>query len=205
MKLKDIVNRDLVNLTNCEHEPIHIPGSIQPHGFLLGLKIDDLTIDFCSGNSFEFLGLKYEQLLGKRFELVFGEAETRDLKNYLSSLGDSYLAPLEIKLAGNAFTCTIQTNPDIYIVELEPVFIGGLPMVDIYQQTKQFTSYIQKAHTLQMLCQSIADETRAITGYDRVMIYRFDESYNGEVFAESRIESVEPFLGLHYPHTDIPV
>jgi light-regulated signal transduction histidine kinase (bacteriophytochrome) len=46
MKIKDIVNRDLVNLTNCEHEPIHIPGSIQPHGFLLGLKTGDLSIDF---------------------------------------------------------------------------------------------------------------------------------------------------------------
>jgi chemotaxis family two-component system sensor kinase Cph1 len=37
------------------------------------------------------------------------------------------------------------------------------------------------------------------------MIYRFDEDYNGEIFAESRIETVEPFLGLHYPHTDIPI
>ncbi|MDQ6812636.1 MAG: ATP-binding protein [Bacteroidota bacterium] len=205
MKFKAIVNRDLVNLTNCEHEPIHIPGSIQPHGFLLGLKIDDLTIDFCSGNSFDFTRQRHEQLLGKSFEVVFGEAETKSLKNYISVNDHSYRAPHEIELAGKSFTCTIQTNSNLYIVELEPVSTANLLIADIYQQTKQFTSYIQKAHTLQMLCQSIADETRAITGYDRVMIYRFDEDYNGEIFAESKIESIEPFLGLHYPHTDIPV
>jgi chemotaxis family two-component system sensor kinase Cph1 len=185
MKFKDIVNRDLVNLTNCEHEPIHIPGSIQPYGFLFGLKIADLTIGFCSGNSFEYTGLRYEQLLGKSFELVFGEAETNNLKNYISVHDHSYLAPLEIKLAGKAFTCTIQTNPEVYIVEFEPASTENLVIADIYQQTKQFTSYLQKASTLQMLCQSIADEIRAMTGYDRVMIYRFDEDYNGEVFAES--------------------
>lgn len=205
MKIKDIVNRDLVNLTNCENEPIHIPGSIQPHGFLLGLKIVDLTIDFCSGNSFEFTGLRYEQLLGKSFELVFGEAETNDLKNFISVPDHSYMAPLEIRLAGKAFNCTIQTNPEIFIVEFEPVFTEKAVIADIYQQTRQFTSYLQKASTLQALCQSVADETRTLTGYDRVMIYRFDGDYNGEVFAESKIEDVEPFLGLYYPHTDIPV
>ncbi|HSU51506.1 MAG TPA: ATP-binding protein [Segetibacter sp.] len=204
MAFKDIVNRDLVNLTNCEHEPIHIPGSIQPHGFLLGLKMPDFTIDFCSGNSFNFIGLRYEQLLGKSFELVFGEAETNRLKNYISLRDRSSSAPLEIKVADKAFTCTIQTNTEITILELEPVSTEDLLVSDIYRQTKQFTSYMERASTLQALCQSVADETRAITGYDRVMIYKFDEDYNGEVFAESKIESIEPFLGLHYPHTDIP-
>jgi light-regulated signal transduction histidine kinase (bacteriophytochrome) len=205
MKFKDIVNRDLVNLTNCEHEPIHIPGSIQPHGFLLGIKIADLTIDFCSGNSFEYTGIRYEQLLGKSFDVLFGEAERKHLLNYISIYDHSYIAPIELKIAGKAFTCAIQSNPEIYILELEPASTEDVAIADIYQQTKQFTSYMQQASTLQMLCQSIADETRAITGYDRVMIYSFDEDYNGEVFAESRIENVEPFLGLHYPHTDIPV
>ena len=62
MKIKDIVNREIVNLTNCDQEPIHIPGSIQPHGFLLGLK-NDLSVDFCSANVESFLHLKPEQIL----------------------------------------------------------------------------------------------------------------------------------------------
>lgn len=204
MKFKDIVNRDVVNLTNCEHEPIHIPGSIQPHGFLIGLKIDDLTIDFCSGNSFEYIGLRYEQLLGKSFQLVFGEAQTNILKSYISSGGDLSTAPLQIELMNTTFTCNILTNSNTYILEFEHKVEEHLAVTDIYHQTKQFTFYMQSARTLQIFCQSVADETRKITGYDRVMIYRFDEDYNGKVFAESRTEKVESFLGLHYPHSDIP-
>lgn len=204
MKIKDIVNRDLVNLTNCEHEPIHIPGSIQPHGFLLGVKTDEFSIEFCSGNCFDFTGMRYEQILGKNFEMVFGSDQEKNLKKYLSTLDQSFAAPFKIKLADKVFTCTIQPNTAVYILEFEPAPEETIAINDIYQQTKQFTSYIQKADTLQMLCQLVADETRAITGYDRVMVYRFDEDYNGEVFAESKTEEVEPFLGLHYPHTDIP-
>ena len=55
MKIRDIVNRDIVNLTNCEQEPIHIPGSIQPHGFLLGLNDQSFIIEYCSGNVEEFI------------------------------------------------------------------------------------------------------------------------------------------------------
>ena len=45
MIIKDIVNRDTIIPNNCEHEPIHIPGSIQPHGFLLGIRESDRKIE----------------------------------------------------------------------------------------------------------------------------------------------------------------
>ncbi len=205
MKFTDIVNRDVVNLVNCEHEPIHIPGSIQPHGFLIGLKVEDLIIDYCSGNCHEYIGLRYEQLLGKSFDWVFGDAATNNLITYIASLIDISTAPLQIMLSEKLFTCTIQKNTGVFLLEFEPVSEKKLAITDIYLQTKQFTAYMQSASTLQMLCQAVADETRAITGYDRVMIYRFDEDYNGEVFAESKAVHIEPFLGLHYPQTDIPV
>jgi two-component system, chemotaxis family, sensor kinase Cph1 len=204
MKWKDIVNRDLLNLTNCDQEPIHIPGSIQQHGFLLGLKIEDLAIDYCSGNAFAFTGMRYEELLGKNVYLLFGEEQTDLLKKYISSPGHSSIAPMEVVLAGKMYNCTVELNGSIYILELEPAATENIDIADIYQQTKQFTDYMQKAATLQSLCQLVANETRAIIGFDRVMIYRFDKDYNGEVFAESKAPHVEPFFGLHYPHTDIP-
>ena len=79
-----------------------------------------------------------------------------------------------------------------------------MDLPDLLIQMKRFAYHTERADNLQSLCQDIADETRSITGYDRVMIYRFDKEYNGEVFAESKKEDIEPFLHLHYPHTDIP-
>jgi two-component system, chemotaxis family, sensor kinase Cph1 len=64
MKIKDIVNRDIVNLSNCDQEPIHIPGSIQPFGFLLAFG-DDLNIEFCSGNIGLFTDHSHESILKK--------------------------------------------------------------------------------------------------------------------------------------------
>ena len=36
------------------------------------------------------------------------------------------------------------------------------------------------------------------------MFYRFDPDGHGEVIAEAKEEHLEPYLGLHYPESDIP-
>lgn len=204
MQIKDIVNRDVVNLTNCEHEPIHIPGSIQPHGFLLAVKAASLVIDFCSANCSQFIQLSHEQLLGKTISEALGNTLADKLNQYISS-DHVAAAPLVLDISGRQFSCSVQSSNNMHLLEFEPVVGEEIVVADIYLQAKQFTTYMQEAATLQSLCQSVAEETRAITGYDRVMIYKFDEDYNGEVFAESCNDDLEPFLGLHYPHTDIPV
>ncbi|NUY82135.1 GAF domain-containing protein [Flavobacterium sp. MAH-1] len=203
MKIRDILNREIVNLTNCEHEPIHIPGSIQPHGFLLGLKTGTWLIDFCSANTSDYIGISHTELLGRTFATAFGDEREHLFKEYISHA--LVTAPLKLELFGRNFNCTIHISGAHYILEAEPLTHVSAPLSSIYDQTSQFLAYMNETHTLKELCQLVADGTREITGYDRVMVYRFDKDYNGEVFAESRDEKFEPFLGLHYPHTDIPV
>ncbi|WP_026705155.1 ATP-binding protein [Flavobacterium soli] len=205
MKIKDIVNRDIVNLTNCEFEPIHIPGSIQPHGFLIGIDSNSWKIDFCSGNISNFIALSHQNILGKDFKTVFGKKQEIQVQHYISK--DLFLSstPLQLDFMGKFFLCTIHKSNTTYILEAEPFVEASKELADVYSQTSQFLSYMNETHTLQELCAMVARGTREITGYDRVMIYRFDKDYNGEVFAESVKEDLEPFLGLHYPHTDIPV
>jgi light-regulated signal transduction histidine kinase (bacteriophytochrome) len=206
MKLRDIVNREIVSLTNCESEPIHIPGAIQPHGFLLALKGADFIIDFCSANSAGYCDATPEQLLGKRFAQCFGDTEAARLADYLLSKDFSAGNPLALALGPVSYSCTINKVQDgLYTLEAEPFPDGLRNLPDLYQQTRKFTTLLQRTQSLNALCQDIAEETRAITGYDRVMVYRFDAEYNGEVIAEAKDERYEPFLNLHYPHTDIPV
>lgn len=204
MKTKDIVNRDLVNLTNCENEPIHIPGSIQPHGFLIGIDENSKKITFCSGNSFEYCGLEYDFLLGKTFAEAFGENNRQLLSNYVEQHGLEASLHQKLSFQGKIFLCSIHKSGETYIIEAEPEDSISKTPDSIYSQSMKFISYMNTTSTLKELCALIANSTREITGYDRVMVYRFDKQYNGEVFAESCREDLEPFLGLHYPHTDIP-
>lgn len=204
MKIKDIVNRDIVNLTNCEQEPIHIPGSIQPHGFLLGLKQDSYIIDYCSANCNAFIGLSHTDLLGRPLADVFGNDTLESITAYINGGKMLSSSLLKLQLAGNDFLCTVHISNNTVILEAEPVNHEEKNASQLYDQSAQFLNYMSDTHTLKELCSLVAKGTREITGYDRVMIYRFDKDYNGEVFAESCREDLEPFLGLHYPHTDIP-
>ena len=206
--IRDIVNRDIVNLTNCEHEPIHIPGSIQQHGFLLGLKKGEeegLLIDFCSENCLSYLETSHNVLLGKRVSDLFGTENEATLEDFFQKSPSVEVANHRLWLAGHEFYCSLHISGNILILEAEPIAAIDRDIAVIQQQTQQLLLYMQQSHTLREICALIAEDTRKLTGYDRVMIYRFDEQYNGEVIAESKREDLEPFLGLHYPHTDIPV
>ncbi len=205
MNIRDIVNRDIVNLTNCEHEPIHIPGSIQPHGFLLAIEPASHTIVFCSGNTDQYIGQTPSQLLGKDLETAFGDTVALLFGQYIGQNLILSAAPLQMVFNDMHFLCSIHHNGSVYVLEAEPAEANPKNLTDVYSQTVQFVSYMNNTNTLKELCTLVAKGTREMTGYDRVMVYRFDKEYNGEVFAEDCREDLEPFLGLHYPHTDIPV
>lgn len=205
MKIKDIVNREIVNLTNCESEPIHIPGSIQPHGFLIGISPQTGLIDFCSSNSSVYSGISPESLLGKSLDDFFGSDQNARFGAFLQKNEGNFSKPYVFSIHDTDFNTTIHRSGETLILELEPVPDVTPDLPDIYNQTRGFLSLMEKHSYLPELCLDIADETRAITGYDRVMIYRFDEEYNGEVIAESKREDLVSFANQKYPHTDIPV
>lgn len=203
MKIKDIVNRDVVNLTNCEHEPIHIPGSIQPHGFLIAVDSNSYEIKYCSANVTQYLNISATQVLAKSIADIFDD---KVLELLQSTTNETSLSIHPHKLIGNAhfFDVLFHRSGSNIILDCEPSSSEEEPLADIYDQTSRFLSYMHQTTTLQELCEMVARGTREITGYDRVMIYHFDKDYNGEIIAEDVRDDLEPFLGLHYPHTDIP-
>ncbi|MBF0694706.1 MAG: GAF domain-containing protein [Flavobacterium sp.] len=204
LKIKDIVNRDIVTLTNCEYEPIHIPGSIQPHGFLLGAD-DTHTIKYCSGNIDQYLGKTYPELIGSRLDSIFDSKTIGEIKAALRKPSPFFVLPIDLIINQDHYQIKVHKSEDITIIEAEPRLGNVEGIASVYDQTSQFVLYMNQTDTLRELCDMVAKGTRKITGYDRVMIYRFDQDYNGEVYAESCRDDLESFLGLHYPHTDIPV
>ena len=204
MEIKSIVNNFRATMLNCESEAIHIPGTIQSHGFLLAVTEGNYTVAFCSENCVDFLNKTHIELLGKNLETIFSKADIENIQQQFNEFSTDLLRPFIINYNKKSFHVTAHKSDEVIILEFEIFVDAKMDLPDLLIQMKRFAYHTERADNLQSLCQDIADETRSITGYDRVMIYRFDKDYNGEVFTESKKEDLKPFLHLHYPHTDIP-
>lgn len=191
-----------VNLDNCAKEPIHIIGKTQAHGVLVVCDPEKFTITQIGENSEEFLGVFYKGLLGKHLSELLGHEEVEVLRSSLTS-EKKELLPRELKINGINFIFLAHLSSGNLILDLEPL----KEVQDAFFFQRQLTGLLnrfQAGRSLEDLNQSAAELTKQMFGYDRVMIYKFDEEWNGEVIAESREEEMESWLGLHYPATDIP-
>ena len=189
------------DLSNCEQEQIHLAGSIQPHGALLVISELENKIIQVSANAKEFLGIECE-MLGCALESVPG-----DLAERIQPLLDD---PLHV--IPRAIQCHIGEPSAVYngLVHRPPE--GGLVVelersgvtIDHSKNVAKFLQSIVACGSMQVLCDETARMFEVLTGYDRVMVYRFDEDGHGEVFAEQRKPELEPYLGMRYPASDIP-
>jgi two-component system, chemotaxis family, sensor kinase Cph1 len=189
------------NLTNCEREQIHLAGSIQPHGALLVFREPDYIVVQCSANAREFLGIS-DKLIGASLRKIGGNLWERARPHFKTRI-DAIPVAVRCHL-GNPdvpFNALLHHPPGGgLIVELER---AGSP-ADFYPTIETALRSILAAPTLQSLCQESAEIFGGLTGYDRIMIYRFDDAGHGEVFSEVRRPDLEAFLGNRYPSTDIP-
>ena len=193
-----------VDLSNCDREPIHVPGAIQPHGVLLACRGPAFTIVQVSENSEAIIGRPPAGVLGRSIaELLREESWQR-----LAAAGEAGLPrdvnPICLDLVdGRSFDGIVHTSATagVAIVELEP---RREDLSGFHPRMRQSVRRLQDAGTLAELFDIAAREIRSLTGFDRVMVYRFDRDWNGEVVAEARLDRLEPFLGLHYPAADIP-
>ncbi|CAI5507661.1 unnamed protein product [Closterium sp. Naga37s-1] len=97
------------------------------------------------------------------------------------------------------------------VIDLEPIrdaenIFTGAGALQAHKLAAKAIARLQRMPPGDMtnLCQAVVEEVKELTGYDRVMTYKFHEDEHGEVLAEAKKESMEPYLGLHYPATDIP-
>ncbi len=202
---------DSVNLTNCDREPIHIPESIQPHGVLMMLTEPDLRIAQVSENTLEILGIAPEDLLDRPLVDIIGSDYIEAILACLDRSFD-HINPLPLTFYLPEDLKSLNLNGIVHraisgeiVLELEPI-VGYVKrnFFQFYHQTKNTLTKIQTALNLTELCNLIVREVQEITGFDRVMIYRFNEGGDGDIIAEVKQPDQESFLGLHYPDSDIP-
>lgn len=200
-----------VNLTNCDQEPIHIPGKIQGHGFLI-VADRDYNITCCSENISQFLlvspTLLLQQPLGVLERYIINPASSGFLIQLLilgtaNNNFDSF-NPYAIEIQHQPFNLVISLTEDgeHYLLEFEPEF-SNLKS-DLQRTMGRSLSEILAVADLSELLHKAATQIKNVIGYDRVMIYKFHEDGHGEVVAEEKQADLESLLGLHYPASDIP-
>jgi light-regulated signal transduction histidine kinase (bacteriophytochrome) len=189
------------DLSNCEREQIQLPGSIQPHGALLVVSEPDYIVIQASANVTDFLNLDGE-IVGKKLKDIPGDLCKR-IKPHLSEPLHAIPIAVRCRVGSTGRNCDglLHRPPEGgLIIELEP---AGTP-VDLSKHVDAAVQTILGAASLRILCDETARIFEELTGYDRVMVYRFDEAGHGEVFSEQRKPELEAFLGNRYPASDIP-
>ncbi len=203
-----------VDLDNCAREPIHVPGSIQPRGVFLAVTEPDLVVEHVSDNVEAVLGRPVEQVLGCALDVLLGADAADAIGQHVSTWGNLRSRnPLLVTARTPAGELELDAvlhrvvsgDSTLLIIELElPSGPRPFSFPNTYQAVRGAVEDLNHTHELADLYEITAREVRSLTGFDRVMIYRFDAEYNGEVVAEAMRPDLNSFLGLHYPASDIP-
>ncbi|MGJ8573030.1 MAG: HWE histidine kinase domain-containing protein [Hoeflea sp.] len=197
---------ETVDLSNCDRELIHVLGKVQSFGALISVS-SDWFVNHVSRNIHEFIdGAQAEELVGRPLSEVLDPDAIHDIRSKLQQLG----SPDAVQ---RLFECRLTSSPDLFDLALH--LSGRSVVIEIERhQTRgktDQTSYVRpmidriaKADSVEQLCKVAARQVRALTGFDRVMVYQFQPDGSGMVIAEALTAGMDSFKGLHYPASDIP-
>lgn len=188
-----------VSLDNCAREPIHIPGAVQPHGSLL-VCVGPEQIVVQASESARMLRPQHQDV---ELGLPLAEFVSREafvpLDEILTTQASGFTAIIE--LDSRRFSVVLHVHDGYSILEFEPDVEPDQPYQEMLRPR---LSQLKTSRGLQHLFDATTAEVRTLTGFDRVMLYQFDEESNGRVVSEARDPELGTFLGLQYPAADIP-
>ncbi|SDF06177.1 Bacteriophytochrome (light-regulated signal transduction histidine kinase) [Blastococcus aurantiacus] len=185
-------------LRRCADEPIAIPGAVQPHGVLLAVTEPGLDVVVASANAAELFGGPVSSLV----DVLDDDALARLRDGLAGDLAE--VNPLRTTVAGVEVDLVVHRADGLLLTEWEPVTGAEQAGAAWHRRLPGVLQRLSSSATLEQLAETLARDVRTVTGFDRVMVYRFDPEWNGEVIAEDRREDLEPFLGLWFPASDIP-
>lgn len=195
---------DPLDITNCDREPIHVPAKIQAFGLLIAVSTDWL-ISRVSANVSDYFAQDAQELLGKPLTSLLCREAEHALRNLAAKLrGDDAIERqfnLALMTGSPLFDVAVHFSGRSLVIEAEPASVDP---EDAALLVRTMAVQFDKISELAEFLREGARQIRAVTGFDRVMVYRFDTVGSGEVMAEALRSGVDSFLGLNYPASDIP-
>ncbi|KAF5952070.1 hypothetical protein HYC85_010014 [Camellia sinensis] len=196
---------------------------IQPFGCLLALDEKTFKVIAYSENAPEMLTMVSHAVpsvgdhpalgIGTDVRTIFTNPSAAALQKALGFGEVSLLNPILVhcKTSGKPFYAIVHRVTGSLIIDFEPVKPYEVPMtaagaLQSYKLAAKAITQLQSlpSGSMERLCDTMVQEVFELTGYDRVMAYKFHDDDHGEVVSEKTKLGLEPYLGLHYPATDIP-
>jgi light-regulated signal transduction histidine kinase (bacteriophytochrome) len=190
----------------CGKVPLHQTNLIQPHGVLLIIKADDFSILQASENCSAVFGLPAPDLVKEKLSNFISTDDVAQLSRLRENASLGRL-PFQLTVNGKIFLASLDQQDAFLILEIEkePHVQGSqLSFVNIYQEVKHTMAAIEACKDTEETCRVVAAELKKLSGFDKVMVYRFDEDWNGDVVAEEMEPGMESYIGLKFPASDIP-
>ncbi len=198
----------------CDAEPIHIPGGIQPHGYLLCLS-DEMVILQASENVAGLTGKPLDALLGNHVDTIVGMRTAARIEHAAATakLDES---PLYLGIADADpehddpresvdFDVTLHRHDGVLIVELESAHhVNTDVFASMYPLVRTFTRSLQNVSSVRELADLAVREVREMTGFGRVLLYSFDDEGRSQVLAEHVDDGYASFMNQVFPASDIP-
>lgn len=199
------------NLTSLKQPSIHILTQVQSHGVLLVLKEPEMSVLQTSRNAAKLLGRPVEEILGQPLEDILDSYQADQFHRGLTADNLDLMNPTKVWIRRHGddygiFDAIVHRSADGFLVlELEPALLQeNIPFLSFYHLARASINQLDAGADVNQFFQMIVQEVRNVTGFDRVMLYRFDQDGHGEVMAEDKIPEMASYMGLHFPESDIP-
>ena len=187
---------------NCGEEPINRPIAIQCHGYMMVFKDLDPDRLFAFSSNVEQLFSKSQEELWAAKAVDWMPNDLYKVYKDIISEGKSTSGERRFVTIGKQlYNVIVHHHQDTWIIEMEPMEAES---IDYLQALQNVCYHIKACNSEEELYSVTTERIKEITGYDRVMIYQFDQENHGCVTGESREPELESFLGMNYPATDIP-
>lgn len=191
-------------LRGCESEPLHLSGAIQPAGALARVDVASGRVTHASRNLPDFGGPPVEAVLDRTLDELrwLGPAARKSSPTRPGTRAT--LVPLCLDPAGPSLRAQLTRDDEALLVEMEVDDVDSAALAAARREERALLGPPPRFEEIDAHQLRLVAAVRAITGFDRVMLYRFHEDWTGEVVAESLGEGVPGYLGLRFPASDIP-
>jgi len=205
----------------CAQEPIHLLGTVQAYGFLMVVDLASrCVVQVSAGIVRHWPGLRDAHALLSRPLSEWAAAVDGDEPLDIASLPTTHLAVLpwrprfeqtgsvQESPPGLQWECLGHRRGAVAVLEWLPVNVSA---DETQRQSQVFADFgeviarLRRAEGLEAFLGECVKVIQEISGFDRVMIYRFLSDGCGEIVAEHTAPGYrQKYLGLRFPPSDVP-